>query len=227
MIEQNAFTIVFGIFVLYSCRDVFFSHSEQNPSKPDHLGRSVPANDHLQHAHHPSLGSGLAGDPSLSPSVHGIPTIKIQYCHSCGYRQAFDEISKMIQIQFPDRFKLEGELHQPNFIRSQLVNLLFITKIAVLIMIYMDFNPFTYFQMESPRLWNYLSQSKVSSSLMILFLANSIESNMMSTGAFEIYYNDMPIWSKLDTGRMPQMSELLQIVQSQSSFLPKTGTTFG
>lgn len=199
MIEQNTFTIIFGVFLLLTCRDMFFGHSsnEADVTKPVNV---------LAHHNH---------DHSLAENArfHGVPTFKIQYCHSCGYKQAFDEISKLLTNQYPDS-KIEGQYHQPNWLRSQIVNLLFISKIALIAMIYMDINPFNYLQMETPRLWTHMTQSKVPSSLIILFITNSIENNMMSTGAFEIFYNDMPLWSKLATGRMPTGQELVTLVDS-------------
>lgn len=215
MIEQNTFTIIFGIFLLLTCRDMFFGHSSSGTESE--VGES--ATDRLHHHHH-QAGAGVDIDSPHMASSYA-PTIKIQYCHSCGYKQAFDEISKLLQANFPN-IKVEGELHQPNWLRAQIVNLIFISKLALLIMIYMDFNPFTYLQMNSPSLWAHMSQNKVSSSLIILFIANSIESNMMSTGAFEILYNkNIPIWSKIETGRMPSGPELLQIVGNQLTFMPK------
>lgn len=214
MNEQNAFSLLFAVFMLFTCRDVFYGQTGQAAEpEPNNVGHMKDT--HHRHHHMPSMadrvGHGsIGGAPSLS-------TVTIQYCHSCGYRQAFDEVTKMLNSNFPD-IKVIGELHQPGFIKSQIVNILFITKIAVLAMIYMNINPFTYLQMETPRWWNYLTQSKVSSSLMILFLANSIESNMMSTGAFEIYYNDLPIWSKIETGKMPTAQDLLSQIQQQRGF---------
>uniref|UniRef100_A0A6G1SRJ1 Selenoprotein T1b n=1 Tax=Aceria tosichella TaxID=561515 RepID=A0A6G1SRJ1_9ACAR len=205
MIEQNTFTIIFGVFLLLTCRDMFFGHSS-NTASPD-MAKPVDVLAHHHHHHHDPLSVADV------PSFQGVPTIKIQYCHSCGYKQAFDEISKLLVSQYPN-IKIEGQYHQPNWLRSQIVNLLFISKIAIIAMIYMDINPFTYLQMETPRLWTHMTQSKVPSSLIILFITNSIESNMMSTGAFEIFYNDMPVWSKLTTGRMPTGPELMSIVSS-------------
>jgi selT/selW/selH-like putative selenoprotein len=204
MIEQNTFTIIFGVFLLFTCRDMFFGHS----SNEAEVTKPVEVLANHQHHHH-SLAD--------STNFQGVPTIKIQYCHSCGYKQAFDEISKLINHHYPD-IKIEGQYHQPNWLRSQMVNLLFLTKIALIAMIYMDINPFTYLQMETPRIWTHMTQSKVPSMLIILFVTNSIENNMMSTGAFEIFYNDMPVWSKMTTGRMPSGPELLSIVGSQYRF---------
>lgn len=218
MIEQNAFNLLFAVFVLFTCRDIFYGPTSQAAEPDPHDVSPMKDHRHNHHHHIPALDPSvnIAAKPQ-SGSSHGLSSVTIQYCHSCGYRQAFEEVSKMLNQNFPD-INVIGELHRPGWIRSQVVNLLFITKIALLAMIYMNINPFTYLQMETPRWWTYLTQSKVSSSLMILFLANSIESNMMSTGAFEIYYNDLPIWSKIDTGKMPTAQDILSQIQQQRGF---------
>lgn len=54
---------------------------------------------------------------------------------------------------------------------------------------------------------------------MIFFLGNMIEAQLISSGAFEISLNDVPIWSKLQTGRIPAPAELFQIIDSQLGLL--------
>jgi selT/selW/selH-like putative selenoprotein len=48
---------------------------------------------------------------------------------------------------------------------------------------------------------------------MIFFVSNSIESYLISTGAFEISVDDVPLWSKLETGRIPSANEFVQMLQ--------------
>lgn len=220
MIEQNTFSIIFGVFLLLTCRDMFFGSpgSQADVNKPDHM--------HHNHHHASGLGDGIvATQPYMNDNLQGVPTVKIQYCHSCGYRQAFEETAKMIRAAYPD-IKVSGEYHQPNFLRMQIVNLIFITKFALLAMIFMDINPFNYLQMETPRLWTHMVQSKISSCLILFFISNSIETNMISTGAFEIFFNDYPIWSKIQTGRIPSGPELMQIVSSQFNMIKSSGASY-
>lgn len=210
MIEQNIFTIIFGLFVVLTCRDMFIGHHGQDIS---HDSATNVVDPHMYHS--TDLPSGPRGG-SASPHVasfHGPHKIKIQYCHSCGYKQAFDEVSKMLIANYKD-IKIEGEIHKPNWLRSQIHNLIYFSKLAIIIMLYLDINPFNYLQMDTPRLWTHMTQSKIYSSFIILFLSNSIESNLMSTGAFEIFYNDVPVWSKLDTGNMPSMPELVTMIDN-------------
>lgn len=80
---------------------------------------------------------------------------------------------------------------------------------------------------------------------MLFFLCNAIEGQLIASGAFEILLNgnkmnlitlsnessynfltsnhafifaDVPVWSKLETGRIPQPPELFQIIDSHMQF---------
>ena len=46
------------------------------------------------------------------------------------------------------------------------------------------------------------------------FLSNAVETQLVSTGAFEITVDKMPVWSKIESGRIPQPPELFQIVDT-------------
>ena len=41
------------------------------------------------------------------------------------------------------------------------------------------------------------------------FMCNMVAGNMLNTGAFEITFDGEPVWSKIETGRFPQMDELM------------------
>lgn len=41
------------------------------------------------------------------------------------------------------------------------------------------------------------------------FVGNTISENMLSTGAFEIYYDGKLVFSKLQTGRLPRIDEIM------------------
>ena len=50
--------------------------------------------------------------------------------------------------------------------------------------------------------------------MMIFFVSNAIETQLISTGAFEVSVDNMPVWSKLEAGRIPQPPELFQIIDN-------------
>jgi selT/selW/selH-like putative selenoprotein len=49
-------------------------------------------------------------------------------------------------------------------------------------------------------------------SIMIIFMANIIGGQMLSTGAFEIYLEEDLVFSKLQTGGLPQLDQLADMV---------------
>lgn len=46
------------------------------------------------------------------------------------------------------------------------------------------------------------------------FMCNIISGNLLNTGAFEIAYNGQQVWSKIESGRFPQMDELRNALTS-------------
>ncbi|KAI1884964.1 hypothetical protein AGOR_G00215320 [Albula goreensis] len=56
--------------------------------------------------------------------------------------------------------------------------------------------------MDTPRIWLWSQDNKIFSCLMTFFLSNMVETHFLSTGAFEITLNDVPIWSKLQSGHL-------------------------
>jgi len=44
--------------------------------------------------------------------------------------------------------------------------------------------------------------------IVVMFLGNSVYGSLMSTGAFEVYLDSNLIFSKLQTGAMPNMQDI-------------------
>ncbi|WIA37092.1 hypothetical protein OEZ86_014062 [Tetradesmus obliquus] len=49
----------------------------------------------------------------------------------------------------------------------------------------------------------------------IWFVGNFLQNQLLSTGAFEVYYDGTLVFSKLRQGRMPAVEELLSAVETQ------------
>ncbi|KAG9511155.1 Thioredoxin reductase-like selenoprotein T-like, partial [Fragariocoptes setiger] len=218
MIETNTFLIVFGIFCLLTWRDLFY------PATP--ATGTVKQNSH--HKYESSVldtvegqaktvyePTDLNGTPNLD-DLSGAPTVKILFCSSCGYKHAFDEMSRLLQEKYP-HLRIIGATHHPGWLRNQLSNLISASKMIIMGLILFNIDPFQYMRMPTPSIWTYMQQHKLYCSMLVFFLTNTIGAQLMSTGAFEIYYNDMPIWSKLETGRMPAPVELIQMIDSHLS----------
>ncbi|KAG7218141.1 hypothetical protein INR49_020592, partial [Caranx melampygus] len=55
---------------------------------------------------------------------------------------------------------------------------------------------------------------QIFSCLMAFFLCNMMETHFLSTGAFEVTLNDVPVWSKLQSGYVPNIQEICQILDN-------------
>jgi selT/selW/selH-like putative selenoprotein len=75
-------------------------------------------------------------------------------------------------------------------------------------------NPFNFLGIATPGVYAWAVENKLYAAMMIFFLSNAIETQLVSTGAFEITVDNMPVWSKIDSGRIPQPPELFQIIDT-------------
>ncbi len=106
-----------------------------------------------------------------------------------------------------------GENYSPGPIRASFAKALSIIKMALLICLLFGQNPFPLLSIPTPAVYLWALQNKMYACLMIFFFSNSLESYLISTGAFEISINDVPLWSKLETGRIPSANEFVQMLQ--------------
>lgn len=140
------------------------------------------------------------------------------FSYSCGYRKLFDEYVTIIGQRYPDMV-VDGRNYDPPGLNMFLSRLIGVSKLLVILCIFSHFNFFQYLgQMQQPGWWTWCVENKLYSCMMLFFLCNIVEVQLMSSGAFEISLNDVPVWSKLETGRIPQPNELFQIIESQMKF---------
>lgn len=119
--------------------------------------------------------------------------------------------------RFPE-LSIEGDNYPPPPTRSAIAQFLSVFKLVVIVMIVSGQNPFTLLNMDTPSVFTWAQENKIYACLMIFFISNAIEGQMISTGAFEVSFNDVPVWSKLETGRIPQPGEMFQIIENQMKF---------
>jgi selT/selW/selH-like putative selenoprotein len=110
-----------------------------------------------------------------------------------------------------------GEVYSPPSLKTFLARILSIIKMILLVCLLFGQNPFILLNMPTPRVYLWALQNKMYACLMIFFLSNSLESYLMSTGAFEITVDDVPLWSKLETNRLPSSNEFIQMLQTFST----------
>jgi len=183
---------IFMIFLVYSFMD--FS----NPSS-DHVNAEsseVPAKTHAQ------------------LKLIETPKITFLYCYSWGYRAAFEQYADVLSKRFPG-LEIVGDNYPPPSPRRELSFLLSAAKIILIGCIMMGYNPFpTLFNAPTPNIYSWLLNNKMYGSFVVFFVSGMVESQLVSTGAFEVLLNEEIIWSKLSIGRVPSPPELMQIITS-------------
>lgn len=125
----------------------------------------------------------------------------------------FEQYATMLQDKYP-HISIMGDNYPPPTWKQYIAQILGLGKILLVLCVVANFNVFEWLGQATPAFWSWLTSNKIYACLMIFFLSNAIEGQLISTGAFEIQFNDVPVWSKLETGRIPQPPELFQIIDN-------------
>uniref|UniRef100_A0A0X3NVQ6 SelT-like protein n=1 Tax=Schistocephalus solidus TaxID=70667 RepID=A0A0X3NVQ6_SCHSO len=135
-------------------------------------------------------------------------------------------MARIVHQHYPS-INIEGSTYPPPRWRSIVASIVQICKFLLLALTITGVNPFPSLGLETPGFFTYATENKVSFCLMTFFIGGMIESQLLSTGAFEISFNGIPVWSKLQSSRIPRPEELLQIIGSQVQFEARApGTSF-
>ncbi|KAG7329688.1 hypothetical protein KOW79_005910 [Hemibagrus wyckioides] len=127
---------------------------------------------------------------------NGVRKAKMQF--AAGYKRVFEEYTQALSQRYPD-IRIEGENYLPLPIYRHIASFLSILKLFLIGLVIVGKEPFTLFGMEPPRLWTWSQENKIYACMMVFFFSNMLENQCLSTGAFEITLNDVPVWSKLES----------------------------
>ncbi|MCI4379726.1 hypothetical protein PGIGA_G00231610 [Pangasianodon gigas] len=178
-----------------------------------YLGRTATEQLEQQAAKSSMASSGFPEPESSStqrqskPKFYTGPVLKFQYC------KVFQEYSRSISQLYPD-IRIEGGNYPPKLINKYIANFISYFKLLGIALIVTGQNPFQMLGTNTPRVWSWGQENKIFSCLMVFFLSNMLETQFLSTGAFEITLNDVPIWSKLQSGYVPNIQELFHILDN-------------
>jgi len=135
----------------------------------------------------------------------------IEYCASWGYKNAFLRVARTIQANYPD-IEIEGSILSPGpgkeFI-AQICSLIFMFGLLTMLL-----GEWFGSNLNIPKLSSLARTMKENQmqSIMFIFLCNYVGGQMLETGAFEIHYEDQLIFSKIQSGGLPQMDQLMDLV---------------
>ena len=148
--------------------------------------------------------------------------ISFQYCYSWGYQKVYQQFAGILQQELGHEYSdllISGENYNPGGGRVQIAQLLGVCKMLVIGCLMFSFNPWTYFGEETlgrcPSLVIWALENKIYACMMVFFLSNMVETQLISSGAFEVTVNGVRVWSKLETGGTPQPGTLLTLVRDK------------
>jgi len=155
---------------------------------------------------------------------YAVPTLKFMICIGWGYKRVFEEYAQALQQRYP-QLQIRGENYPAPKRNQVLAKILSTVKFALLALIVLGeyVQLFQRLEIDPPSAYVWAKENKIMSCMMIFFLGNSIEGALLQTGAFEISFNGMPVWSKLKTGRLPNADELMNAIGNQVKLTPGTG----
>jgi len=126
----------------------------------------------------------------------------------------FEEYAQLIHQRYPN-IHIEGDNYPPTVLKQTLSQVLGVVKIVLIIAIIAGQNPFQMIGMQTPSAFEWALNNKISACMLLFFLSNMVEGQLISTGAFEVSFNDRILWSKLESGRVPQPEEVFRMIEDQ------------
>ncbi|KAM4659148.1 thioredoxin reductase-like selenoprotein T isoform 3-T3 [Amazona ochrocephala] len=99
-----------------------------------------------------------------------------------------------------------------------IASFLSVFKLVLIGLIIVGKDPFAFFGMQAPSIWQWGQENKVYACMMVFFLSNMIENQCMSTGAFEITLNGIK-WQFPKAARLRPMKACTE----DSALLVQTG----
>ena len=134
----------------------------------------------------------------------------------------YQQLAGILQQQLGHEYSdlvISGENYNPGGGRIQLAQFLGAAKMLVIACLMFSFNPWTYFGQETlgrcPSIVTWGLDNKIYACLMVFFLSNMVETQLISSGAFEVSVNGDLIWSKLEMGAAPQPQTLVNLVRDK------------
>uniref|UniRef100_A0A286Y303 Selenoprotein T n=1 Tax=Cavia porcellus TaxID=10141 RepID=A0A286Y303_CAVPO len=105
---------------------------------------------------------------------------------------------RVISHQYQD-IQIEGENYLPQPIYRHLASFLSIFKLVLIVLIIVGKDPLAFFSMKAPSIW----------------LWGTYAAELNPQPQFEITLNLVPVWSKLESGHLPSMQQLVQVLDNE------------
>eukprot|EP00162_Nutomonas_longa_P016823 comp22820_c0_seq1/m.57954 comp22820_c0_seq1/g.57954 ORF comp22820_c0_seq1/g.57954 comp22820_c0_seq1/m.57954 type:complete len:135 (-) comp22820_c0_seq1:246-650(-) len=126
-------------------------------------------------------------------------------------RSSFEQLRDALKRVYPD-LRVVGDNYPIGANRERIISILFFVQISLFLCLFFSKFLFGTFGQQIPDWID--SMNSLPTYLGIFVIGNMISGQLMATGAFEIYYGDSVVWSKLETGSMPDLYSVVQKLES-------------
>ena len=121
-------------------------------------------------------------------------------------------MANFLEQSYPElRGRIEGENYPPPPLAELLSNVLSVVQLMALL--YMFFGGERVLRMIGYRVippwFGTIQNNSLQIGIALFLILPQVLAKWLITGAFEIYLDGGKVWSKLDTGRVPQMDEIV------------------
>nr|CAG4646575.1 EOG090X0DP2 [Macrothrix elegans] len=151
--------------------------------------------------------------PGIQPGVY-LQFLLLERSPTLGNRRVRVDYPGLENQKHTSHGTIQKRIYHPFGLQLGYRKVLKIAQMLLILLVISGINVFDYLGVNTPSVWEWTQQNKFYACLMTFFLCNAVEGQLISTGAFEIIFNDVPIWSKLETGRIPQPPELFQMIDN-------------
>jgi len=165
-------------------------------------------------ANNPAQKEEVEEAPRQKNSVFTAPNVKVLYCISWGYKNTFQAVKQNLQARHPG-LSIEGDNFPATPLKQLLAKTLFYVRMGLLLIMLTGTKLFDMFGVPVPEWYHSLQENKMMAMVGVFFMGNMVESNLLSSGAFEVSVNGDMVWSKLETGYLPSLEHLISLIDEK------------
>ncbi|KAJ0398317.1 hypothetical protein ATCC90586_001773 [Pythium insidiosum] len=140
--------------------------------------------------------------------------VRVYFCTSCGYRQNFEQVKSFLEDKYPHLVdRVYGANYDADPLKLFAAQMIGYAQLAAMALMIFGETLFRSMGWDDTLLQKALN-NRIACFAVILFMG-SLSQSMVSTGAFEIFYNGELVFSKLQLGRWPALEELTQLLEAR------------
>ncbi|KAI7840906.1 hypothetical protein COHA_005434 [Chlorella ohadii] len=141
------------------------------------------------------------------------------------------QVAQALRQHFGPELPVELANHPAPPLQAALAQALFVVQLAAMAVVGAGQQAAPYLQrlgiVLPAEYWRTMQEKKIGILMGLWFLGNTIRTNLVSTGAFEISYEGVPIWSKLETHSMPTLQHIVNGISQVMQAARGTGAMPG